>query len=98
MTLLEHIARAICLSDSDSAPYSCECISHVECADTLAAARSVLASIEASGCVVVPKEPTDEMRDAFWRAMFETPPDESGPVVIGAGYDAMLSVRPNKVT
>lgn len=55
MTLLEDIARAICLSDSDSAPYSCECISRVKCADTLAAARAVLAAIEASGHVVEPK-------------------------------------------
>ena len=46
------------------------------------------------GWRLVPVEPTDQMLDAFWRAMFNEPPGESGPVLIGAGYDAMLSASP----
>ena len=46
------------------------------------------------GYRLVPVEPTDEMLDAFWRAMFNEPPGDNGPVLIGAGYDAMLSASP----
>ena len=46
--------------------------------------------------MVAPVEPTHEMLEAGWRAMFETVPDDNGPVIIGAGYDAMLSARPKQ--
>ena len=54
-------------------------------------ADQFLKDLDAAGFVVVPKEPTDEMLDAFWRAMFNEPPGENGPVLIGAGYDAMIA-------
>ncbi|HEX5508802.1 MAG TPA: hypothetical protein VFX37_09885 [Pseudolabrys sp.] len=58
-------------------------------------ARHLLATLPAEGWKIVPVEPTEEMREALWCAIF---PDESLPeneaVLIGCAYDAMLAAAP----
>jgi hypothetical protein len=43
--------------------------------------------------VLVPVEPTDEMLEAMWTAMFNEPFTDQH-VLVGAAYDAMLAAAP----
>jgi hypothetical protein len=59
--------------------------------DAIRHARAALAAIDAAGFAIVPKEPTEEMETAYWRAqgMDRAPCDQT--------WDAMLAAAP-KVT
>jgi hypothetical protein len=67
------------------------CEAYVTEVDTGKGVRAALAAIDAAGFAIVPKEPTEEMETAYWRAqgMDRAPCDQT--------WDAMLAAAP-KVT
>jgi len=55
----------------------------------------ISAYLEASGMVMVPREPTHEMMQAAFEAMFVGEWDGTQAPMIGAGFDAAIAAAPS---
>jgi len=91
MTMRERIARAICLTYIRANGVGDE-VDPFGWTEYLAEADAVLAEIEAAGMVLVPKEPTEAMKDAAYDRMgAEAGADYPSPE---SSWEAMLSAAP----